>query len=157
MKRRSCAMTAGHASLLLAAWLLLPPYPGRAEAASPSDAAVAATLKRDTARCRARSDLDACYDAVRRNPGDASISVALGDALRRAKRPADALRSYRRAATQAPNTPGLAAKIAGLEGNPPGKRVTHSAPAERAAPDRAPSERASARRFTNAATDGQSH
>ena len=150
MKNR--ALTVWQALLLLAAWLVPLPDALAATPTAPSDAAVAATLKRDSARCRTRSDLDACYDAVRRNPADPSLSVALGDALLRAKRPADALRTYRRAAVLAPNTPGLTAKINALDGDAPTKRVTRSQPVERA-----PAERGVARRFTNAAADGQSH
>ena len=146
--------TGNCARILLAAWLALPPTAWRAEAASPPlDAAVAATLRRDSARCRAKLDLDACYDAVRRNPGDASLNVALGDALMRAKRRADALRTYRRAAVLAPNTPGLSAKITALlQAKPSAKR-----PAVRSLADRTPVDRSSGKRFSNAAVDGQSH
>jgi hypothetical protein len=78
--------------------------------------------------------------------------VALGDALVRAKQPADALHTYRRALALAPNTPGLVAKINALDGNPPNKPVVRSVPVEHP-----PADRTSMKRFSNAAVDGQSH
>jgi cytochrome c-type biogenesis protein CcmH/NrfG len=119
---------------------------------TPTDAAVAATLKRDAERCRTRLDLDACYDAIRRDPRDVTLVVALGDALARAKRPADALRSYRHAEELAPKTPGLAAKIDAVDGTLQAKRAGRNVPVDRAAADRV-----AVRRFTNAAPEGQSH
>ena len=60
--------------------------------------APAAALKRDTELCSAQANIDACYDAIRWNPNDPALLVSLGDALVRAKRSQDAIRSYRRAA-----------------------------------------------------------
>src|SRR5258708_21197948 len=113
------------ARCLVLAFLILSTAAWPREAASPStDKAAAATLKRDTVRCRAQANLDACYDAIRWSPGDPALLVGLGDALERAQRPADAIRNYRRAAALAPGTPGLAAKISAAEaklaGLPPG-------------------------------------
>jgi cytochrome c-type biogenesis protein CcmH/NrfG len=96
----------------------------------------AAALKRDTTLCRAHADLDACYDAIRWNPGDPTLLVALGNALLVAQRPADALRNYQRAAALAPNTPGIAAKIKLAQVRmtsrrpppPPPKRYSNAAP-----------------------------
>jgi cytochrome c-type biogenesis protein CcmH/NrfG len=96
----------------------------------------AAALKRDTALCHAHADLDACYDAIRWNPGDPALLVALGNALLVAQRPADALRNYQRAAALAPNTPGIAAKIKLAQvrmtsrrpAPPPPKRYSNAAP-----------------------------
>ena len=62
-----------------------------------------------------RGNIDACYDAVRWRPSDPSLLSALGDALLRANRPADALRTYQRVASLAPNMPGVVAKISAIE------------------------------------------
>ncbi len=129
---------------LFLAFLLLSTAAWSPEAASPSAAnAAAAALKRDSALCRAHADLDACYDAIRWNPGDPALLVALGDALVLAKRPADAIRTYRRAAALAPSMPGIAAKIGVAEA-----RLT----SKRAAGNPAP-----VKRYTNAAPEAQSH
>jgi hypothetical protein len=87
------------------------------EAATPAEEkpmTAAATLHANSRRCRA-GGIDACYDAIRYRPSDPSLLFALGDALVRANRPADALRAYQRVAILAPNTPGIAAKISTLE------------------------------------------
>jgi predicted Zn-dependent protease len=108
----------------------------------------AATLKRDFDNCRAHANLDACYDAVRWNPSDPALLVALGDALAAANRPADALRTYKRASALAPGMHGLNAKISAIEtklskhaGNTP-PRAAHAA---------------SDKRYSNIAPDSQSH
>ena len=125
----------------MAAWSLQAPLPG-AKAASD-------TAKRDSARCVTQADVDACNDAIRRNPSDPALLVALGDALMRAKRPADAIRHYRRAAALAPHLPGLAAKMSAAEkglasGNTP-------------VPARRTIQAASGKRYSNAAPETQSH
>lgn len=88
--------------------------------------ATAPTLKRDSARCLAHEGMDACNDAIRWNPSDPALLVALGDAELRAQRPADALRHYRRAAELAPNRGGLNAKISAAEArvHPPRSSTT---------------------------------
>ena len=117
------------------------------EAASLSaDKAAAAALKRDSARCRAQGSVDACYDAIRWNPGDPALLVALADALVRAQRPADAIRNYRRAAAHAPNMPGVAAKISAVEAKMSSRR---------ARPGTAGG--AAGKRYSNAAPETQSH
>ena len=132
------------AKCLVLAFLLLSTAAWPREAASPSaDRAAAATLKRDAARCRARADLDACYDAIRWSPGDPALLVALGDALERAQRPADAIRNYRRAAALAPDTRGLAAKISAAEA-----KLARRAPRANGT---------SGKRYSNAAPETQSH
>ncbi len=124
-----------------------------AEASPESPKAVAATLKRDSQRCRASANLDACYDAIRRNPSDPGLLVALGDALARAKRPADANRAYRRAQALAPDTRGLAAKISATETKLSPKHGAKRPPTHAAAgQDTAP-----AKRYSNAEQDTQSH
>ncbi len=95
----------------------------------------AATLNANSRRCRA-GGIDACYDAIRYRPSDPSLLSALGDALVRANRPADALRAYQRVAILAPNTPGIASKISKLEAKLSAKQAsgggsTHAADAMR--------------------------
>jgi len=113
---------------------------GSAPAANP-----AATAAPNPAfdRCRARADVDACYDALRRNPSDPALLVALGDALAHANRPSDALRTYRRAAALAPSDRSIPARISALEAKVSAKP----------APVRAANEK----RFSNAAPESQSH
>ncbi|GAC1668898.1 MAG: hypothetical protein NVS9B2_12660 [Steroidobacteraceae bacterium] len=74
-----------------------------------------AKLKRDVFRCSTLSDLDACSEAVRIKPDDATLLVAHGDALVRAKHPAEAIGRYRRAASLVPNQPAVAMKISVAE------------------------------------------
>ena len=121
----------------------------RAAVAPPDGSAAAATLARDSARCRAQGDLNACYDAIRWSPGDPALLVALADALVRAKRPADALRNYQRAAVIAPNMPGVAAKISATEAKLSFKRAPGKVSADRAS--------ANGKRYSNAAPEAQSH
>jgi cytochrome c-type biogenesis protein CcmH/NrfG len=115
----------------MAAWSAEPPS---------SEAAMAA--KRVSARCVTQADLDACNDAIRRNPSDPELLVALADALMRAKRPADATRHYRRAAALAPHMPGLAAKLSDAESQLASERTPVSARRTR---------------YSNAAPETQSH
>jgi cytochrome c-type biogenesis protein CcmH/NrfG len=120
------------------------------EAVSPSAGnAAAATLARDSARCHAQADLGACYDAIRWSPGDPALLVALADALVRAKRPADAIRYYRRAAALAPAMPGVAAKISAAEGKLPSRRAPGNRSGDRAS--------VNGKRYSNAAPEAQSH
>jgi hypothetical protein len=73
--------------------------------------------------------------------------VALADALVRAKRPADALRYYRRAAVIAPNLPAVAAKISATEAKLSSKRASGNLSAAAA----------NGKRYSNAAPEAQSH
>jgi cytochrome c-type biogenesis protein CcmH/NrfG len=147
------------------------------EAASPSAKPSAATLQHDIERCKARANLEQCYDAIRWNPGDPELLVALGDALlranrtadairwnpsdpellaalgdalARANRTADAIRTYRRAAALAPGNRSLAAKISAAEAKLSSTRAPATASAHAADP-------ASAKRYSNAAPEAQSH
>ena len=104
----------------------------------------------DFDRCRAGS-VDACYDAIRRSPSDPLLLSALGDALMRANRPADALRTYQRVATLAPNTPGIASKISAVEAKLSAKRPSGNASRTTVA------DAASGKRYSNAAPETQSH
>jgi Flp pilus assembly protein TadD len=123
--------------LATAAWSREAPGP------SPGRAATAATLEVDTARCRLHADLSACYDAIRWNPADPALLVALADALVRANRPADAIRNYHRAAALAPTMQGVAAKISAAQAKLSGRR--------------APVVSGNGRRYSNAAPETQSH
>lgn len=111
-----------------------PPH-GGATPAAVKPVTAAAKLNTDFRSCRA-GGIDACYDAIRYRPSDPSLLSALGDALLRANRPADALRAYRRVAILAPNMPGVVAKISALEAKLSAKRAagggsTHAADAMR--------------------------
>jgi cytochrome c-type biogenesis protein CcmH/NrfG len=120
-----------------------------ASLAAPCMAATPAAAKPDVERCRA---VDACYDAIRRNPSDPSLLSALGDALVRANRPADALRTYQRVVSLAPNTPGVAAKISAIEAKSSAKRPSANPAARTVVADTA-----SGKRYSNAAPETQSH
>jgi len=113
-----------------------------ARAASPAPPANPAAAALND-RCRARADIDACYDALRRTPSDPSLLGALGDALARANRPADALRTYRRVAVLSPSDRSNAEKISALEAKASAKP--------------APARAANQKRFSNAAPESQSH
>jgi cytochrome c-type biogenesis protein CcmH/NrfG len=118
----------------------------QAQAAGPAPAAnpaAAAAQNPGLERCRARADVDACYDALRRSPSDPALLSALGDALAHANRPADALRTYRRAAALAPSDRSIPAKISALEAKASAKP--------------APARAANEKRYSNAAPESQSH
>jgi len=116
-------------------------------------AAAAPALKRDAARCLAHEGVDACNDAIRWNPSDPALLVALGDAELQAQRPADALRHYRRAAELAPARGGLSAKITAAEArlHPPRSSAT-ARRALKPAPDAS-----AAMQYSNAAPLAESH
>jgi predicted Zn-dependent protease len=118
--------------------------------AAPCVAATApAAGKPDVERCHA---VDACYDAIRRNPSDPSLLSALGDALLRANRPVDALRTYKRVVALAPNTPGVGAKINAIEAKLSAKRPSGNPSTRTVVADAA-----SGKRYSNAAPETQSH
>jgi predicted Zn-dependent protease len=114
--------------------------------------AATANSNSDFERCRVQANLDACYDAIRHQPSDPSVLSALGDALARANRPADAIRTYRRVAALAPNLPGVSAKISAIEEKMSAKRPSANPPAHAATADAG-----SGKRFSNAAPETQSH
>ena len=128
------------------AWALLSLAGWSQDTASPAAKPSAATLQHDIERCKAHANLDECYDAIRWNPGDPELLVALGDALLRANRTADAIRTYRRAVALAPGNRYLAAKISAAEAKLASTRAPRTAPTP-----------ASARRYSNAAPEAQSH
>jgi cytochrome c-type biogenesis protein CcmH/NrfG len=109
--------------------------------------ASAAALRRDTARCSTQADVAACYNAIRYNPNDAALLIALGDALVRAQRPEDAIRNYRRATVIAPGMNGIGAKISAAE-----EKI-----AARRAPAKPTGSAGNNKRFSNAAPEAQSH
>jgi hypothetical protein len=134
---------------VLAAVILCTAAGSRAASSPSADNAAAATLARDSTRCRAQGDLNACYDAIRWSPGDPALLVALADALVRAKRPADALRNYRRAVVIAPNLPGVAAKISATEAKLSSRRAPGNLSGDRVS--------VNGKRFSNAAPEALSH
>ncbi len=76
----------------------------------------AATAQAAAERCHSpHAGVDACDDAIRWNPRDPGLLVAMGDAQTRAKRYADAARAYRHAAALAPSTPGIQQKISNAD------------------------------------------
>jgi chromosome segregation ATPase len=122
------------------------PPQGAATPAEGKPLSAAATLKANSRRCRA-GEIEACYDAIRYRPSDPSLLYALGDALQRANRPADALRAYQRVAIIAPDTPGVAAKISALEAKLSAKQAS----------GRGPTHAADATHNSNAAQQAQAH
>ncbi len=106
-------------------------------------------LNGDFQRCRTGGNIDACYDAVRWRPSDPSLLSALGDALLRANRPADALRTYQRVASLAPNMPGVVAKISSIEAKLSARHGSGKHSGHGAATD--------PKRYSNAAPETQSH
>jgi cytochrome c-type biogenesis protein CcmH/NrfG len=141
IRRRGPKMSAYTLKLLLVATLSMSAAAWSVESPSPARA-TAAAAKRDSARCVSQADVDACNDAIRRNPSNPQLLVALADALVRVKRPADAVRNYRRAAALAPHMPGLAAKLSDAESQLVSARTP--VPARRT-------------RYSNAAPETQSH
>ena len=137
--RSGTEMSTSTAKLLVLAALFVSMTAWSAEALSPE---AAATAKRDATRCVTQADVGACNDAIRRNPSNPELLVALADALVRARRPADAIRHYRRAAALAPHMPGLAAKLRDAEN----QLASGSSPV--------PARRT---RYSNAAPETQSH
>jgi cytochrome c-type biogenesis protein CcmH/NrfG len=135
------------AGCVLFALLLLSVTGPRDAASQTAGEATAAALKRDTVRCSTQADVEACYNAIRRNPNDPALLVSLGDALVRAQRFEDSIRNYRRAAVIAPGMSGIAAKIGAAE----------EKMASRRAPVRATGSAAAEKRFSNAAPEAQSH
>ena len=124
-----------------------------AQAAAVAANPIAAARKRGTAQCLARRNMDACDDALRWNPSDPALIVALADLELRAKRPADALRHYRRAAEIAPTISGLNAKIAAAE-----KQLHPKLRSVVARPARAPAKAAAqSRQFSNIEPLTESH
>ncbi len=114
-----------------------------------------AKLKRAAFRCSSLSDLDACAEALRLKPDDSALLVAQGDALMHAKRAADALSRYRRAAGLTPGLPDIDEKITLAEAELP------SAPAlaqgTSVAPKVASNQPSTSRRYSNLEPDAQTH
>jgi Flp pilus assembly protein TadD len=134
----------------------------------------AAKLKRDTFRCTSLGDLDACNEAVSLSPDDPALLIADGDALARAKRPADAISHYRRAATLVPDKAEIDMKINAAEAQLSAAQpdVAMDSGAARRQPTTGAARRSSAanlqiartnaaaaptRRYSNAAPETQSH
>jgi len=141
-----------------------------------------ATARAAAHRCHSpQATIDACDDAVRWNPQDASLLIAMGDVQMRAQHPADAARAYRHALALAPSTPGIQEKISKADARVakinaraktkvtpsasiPTKADAKAAPATadaKAAPDSPPLRAATApgapKHFSNADPETQSH
>ncbi|HEY6620518.1 MAG TPA: hypothetical protein VIY68_13290 [Steroidobacteraceae bacterium] len=138
----------GYATAACLLAFLAAPSLATAAAAAENPAAGDPNLSGDFQRCRAGT-IDACYDAIRWRPSDPSLLSALGDALLRANRPADALRSYKRVAALAPNMPGVVAKIDAIEAKLSAKRAPGKTSGHGIAAD--------TKRYSNAAPETQSH
>jgi tetratricopeptide (TPR) repeat protein len=78
-------------------------------------AEVAARVSRNLLRCTKLAELNACDEALALKPDDPDITMAKGDALLQAKRPAEALGVYRRAAELGANKSASDAKAAAAE------------------------------------------
>jgi tetratricopeptide (TPR) repeat protein len=137
-------------------------------------ASVGAKLKRDTFRCTSLGDLDACNAAVGMSPDDPALLIAGGDALARAKRPADAISHYRRAAALVPDKTEIDMKINAAEAQLPAaqpdvaavsgavrRRATAGASGPSSAANlqiaRTNASATPTRRYSNAAPDTRSH
>jgi predicted Zn-dependent protease len=117
-----------------------------------------ARLKRDVFRCDTLADLDACGEAVRLKPDDPALLTALGDALMRANRPAEALPRYRRAEALMTDTQAVAEKIRLAEAALPAPSTAASAGRDSAnARIAQATQRPAPRRYSNASPEGQSH
>ncbi len=123
----------------------------------------AARLRQASAQCIDQHELDACDDALRLKPDDPALLIAQGDALLRAKRPADAIERYRLAAVIAPGEHEVAAKLAAAEGQlqdaaAPALAAAPAAPPHAASPASGESHTpGTQRRYSNAAPEAQSH
>ncbi|MGH8239091.1 MAG: tetratricopeptide repeat protein [Steroidobacteraceae bacterium] len=72
----------------------------------------AAKLSHNLLRCTRLGDIEACDQALARQPGDPQIQLAKADALLQAKRPGEALPAYRRAHELNPGDAAIEQKIA---------------------------------------------
>lgn len=75
----------------------------------------AAKLSRLLLRCNKLADAAACDAAIVLKPNDVDTRIAKGDALMQAKRPAEAVVAYRRAAELAPTNAEVTGKIAAAQ------------------------------------------
>jgi cytochrome c-type biogenesis protein CcmH/NrfG len=124
---------------------------GVQQAPAESEKSVAGDVAHISAqRCRTHASVSTCDDALRWNPSDPSLLAAMGDALMRARRPADAMRVYQRAASLAPRTPGIEAKVQTAQALSARSRAKRT---DRDASVPAPS----GRRFSNSDPDTQTH
>lgn len=78
-------------------------------------AEAAAKLSHNLLRCNKLGDVEACDQALILKPDDPQVTVAKADALVKAKRPAEALETYRRALQLAPGDAVIEQKIASTE------------------------------------------
>lgn len=116
-----------------------------------------ARLKRATFRCTTLADPDACGEAVRLQPDDASLLAAQGDALLHAGRAADALNAYRHAAELAPGHADWAAKMAAAQAQMPLRTADSGDTSPPLRVSNPPSPRTSARYLARVPQQSQPH
>lgn len=75
----------------------------------------AAKLSHNLLRCTRLGDIEACDQALARQPDDSQVQLAKADALLQAKRPGEALSAYRRAHELNPGDAGIEQKIAAAQ------------------------------------------
>jgi len=128
-------------------------------AAVSTAAETTATARAAAHRCHSpRATIDACDDAVRWNPRDASLLIAMGDVQMRAQRPADAARAYRHALALAPGTPGIQQKISKADARVAAINArAKSKVTPKAAPLSAATAPVAVKHFSNADPETQSH
>jgi predicted Zn-dependent protease len=116
-----------------------------------------AKVKRDTFRCDNLGDLDACGEAARLQPDNPALLTSYGDALMRAKRPAEALERYHRAEALVTDKQALAGKIRVAENEIPASAPIAAASRDSSSLKNRLSANAPSRRYSNVMPDGQSH
>jgi tetratricopeptide (TPR) repeat protein len=80
-----------------------------------TQAAEGAKFQRNQLRCTRLADIGACDDALRFKPDDVQLTLARGDALMQANRPADAVTAYERASQLSPGDEAVRNKLAAAE------------------------------------------
>jgi tetratricopeptide (TPR) repeat protein len=80
-----------------------------------TQAAEGAKFQRNQLRCASLADIAACDDALRFKPDDVQLTLARGDALMQANRPADAVTAYERASQLSPGDEAVQNKLAAAE------------------------------------------
>jgi tetratricopeptide (TPR) repeat protein len=116
-----------------------------------------AKAKRDTFRCDSLGDLEACGEAARLEPDNPALLTSFGDALMRAKRPAEALEYYQRAQALATDKQALAGKIRLAEAELPAAPTLAAVSRDSSNSKGLVSASAPPRRYSNVMPDGQSH
>ena len=77
-------------------------------------AEASARLNRKIERCTSEHEVAACDEVLSEQPNNTKILIAKGDALAKARRPAEATKAYMRASELKPNDTALAGKLQAL-------------------------------------------